>query len=623
MHLKGQGLPLKGQGSPLKGQRCPFKGQGPPLKGQASPFKGQGRYIKGQGRYIKGQGGYIKGQRPYLRVSDDPPPPSAEPPGRRLRDLSLLEVLEYGGSFKIALMRAPLSLLLFLLTACAGSLPPSPQASTPTQSDHDWARGAVFYEVFVRSFSDSDGDGKGDLRGLTSKLDYLDDLGVDALWLMPVFQSPSYHGYDTVDYEKIDDEYGTAEDFQRLLDEAHRRGIRIIVDLVMNHSSSQHPWFVESASSPTSPKRDWYVWRADDPGWTQPWGGANHTWHEKNGAFYYGVFWGGMPDLNFSTPAVREEMKRLAGLWISRGVDGFRLDATRHLFANGPGDLQNDQPETHVYLKELAEHVRRVNPRAVLVGENWTATPIIARYFADLPMSFNFPLAEEILHGVQDGEAAGIAGKLDEVLELYPPGALDAPFLTNHDQIRIATVLKNDPAKLRSAAAVLLTLPGAPFLYYGEEVGLQNSPGGGDEHKRTPMPWDASPTGGFTTGRPWFQLAPGSANVAAQAGDPGSLLSHYRKLIQARKSSPALMKGNLELLTSGVKSNPVLAFTRESPGEKVLVLHNLGADAVTAGPYTVEDPEPVFSTGEIVMMQGEDGWKVSLPAGASGAWRVK
>ena len=517
-------------------------------------------------------------------------------------------------------------ILACLLTACAGSPPPSPQA--PTQWDHDWARGAVFYEVFVRSFSDSDGDGKGDLRGLTSKLDYLDDLGVDALWLMPVFQSPSYHGYDTVDYEKIDDEYGTAEDFQRLLDEAHKRDIRIIVDFVMNHSSSQHPWFVESASSPNSPKRDWYVWRADDPGWTQPWGGSNRTWHQKNGAYYYGVFWGGMPDLNFSTPAVREEMKRLAGTWISRGVDGFRLDATRHLFANGPGDLQNDQPETHVFLKEFGEHVRGVNPRAVLVGENWTTTPAIAKYFAELPMNFNFPLAEEILNGVRDGEAAGIAGKIEEIQELYPAGALDAPFLTNHDQTRIATVLKDPasgPAKLRSAASVLLTLPGAPFLYYGEEIGLQNGPAGNDEHKRTPMPWDGSPTGGFTTGKPWFQLAPGTANVAAQTGDPGSLLSHYRKLIQARKSSVALRAGDLKLLTSGVKSDPVLAFFRESPGEKVLVLHNLSGDAVTAGPYPVDEDglDPVFSTSGIVILGGEDGARVSLPAGASGVWRVR
>jgi glycosidase len=486
----------------------------------------------------------------------------------------------------------------------------------------------VFYEVFVRSFADSDGDGVGDLQGLTSKLDYLHALGVDALWLMPVFQSPSYHGYDTVDYERIDDEYGTAEDFQRLLDEAHRRGIRIIVDFVMNHSSDKHPWFVESASSPSSLKRDWYVWRADDPGWTQPWGGANHTWHERNGAYYYGIFWGGMPDLNFATPAVRQEMERLATLWLSRGVDGFRLDATRHLFANGPGDLQNDQPETFEYLKEYAAAVRKANPRAVLVGENWTQTPIIARYYQALPMSFDFPLSEAVLAGVKDGEAAGIAGKLDEILELYPPGAIDAPFLTNHDMQRFATQLGNDPAKLRSAAAVLLTLPGAPFLYYGEEVGLQNGRGGSDEFKRTPMPWDASETGGFTTGKPWFVFAPGkgTANVAAETGDPSSLLSHYRNLIKARKASAALQKGDLTLLTSGIKSDPVLAFVRKHERERVLVVHNLSAAEVEAGPYAVEAGgfEPLFTTGTIAApTQGEGGWRVELPPGASAVWRIR
>jgi alpha-amylase len=540
----------------------------------------------------------------------------------------------------------PVLVLAVLLTACAGAaptptvppVPPVPPTPPSAQPDQDWLRGAVFYEVFVRSFADSDGDGKGDLRGLTSKLDYLNDgdpstttdLGVDALWLMPVFQSPSYHGYDTVDYERIDDEYGTAEDFQRLLDEAHRRGIRIIVDFVMNHSSDKHPWFVESASSPTSPKRDWYVWRADDPGWTPPWGGSNHTWHERNGAFYYGVFWSGMPDLNFSTPAVRQEMERLATLWISRGVDGFRLDATRHLFANGPGDLQNDQPETFEYLKEFAASVRKANPRAVVVGENWTETPIIARYYQALPMSFDFPLAEEILAGVKDGEAAGIANKLDEVLELYPRGAIDAPFLTNHDMVRFATVLGDDPAKLRSAAAILLTLPGAPFLYYGEEVGLQNGPGGprDDEYKRTPMPWDASETGGFTTGKPWFAFAPGkeTANVAVQTGDSGSLLWHYRSLIRARKASPALLKGDLTILTSLVKSDPVLAFVRQAGGERVLVVHNLGAAEAEAGPYAVEGNsfEAIFTTGEIAApVRSEGGLKVKLPAGASAVWRIR
>jgi alpha-amylase len=566
-------------------------------------------------------------------------------------------------------LRAVALLLTTLLAACAGAPPPAPEppaaaAPAPAEApapppgeepprllsgatpvlggdawEHDWVRGAVFYEVFVRSFQDSDGDGVGDLQGLISKLDYLNDgdpatdsdLEVDALWLMPVFESPSYHGYDVVDYESVDAEYGTNEDFRRLLDEAHRRGMRVIVDFVMNHSSSRHPWFVESASSPESPKRDWYVWRPDNPGWKQPWAddrGGNDTWHEQDGAFYYGVFWGGMPDLNFRTPAVREEMKRLAALWLGRGVDGFRLDATRHLFANGPGDLQNDQPQTFEVLDELGDHVRAASPRALLVGENWTETPVIARYYASLPMSFNFPLASAIVEGANAGEAGGIAAKLREMAELYPPGALDAPFLTNHDMPRLATQLGEDPRKLRAAAAVLLTLPGAPFLYYGEEVGLQNGPGREDQHKRTPMPWDAGETGGFTTGRPWFPFAPGreEANVAAQNGDPGSLLSHYRRLIRARKSSAALREGSLTLLSpEDGGGSPLLAFLREHEGERVLAVHNLGSGEIVAGPFDVggERLEPIFLAPGAAATPQDGGWKVRLPAGGSLVVRVR
>ncbi|HYG61957.1 MAG TPA: alpha-amylase family glycosyl hydrolase [Thermoanaerobaculia bacterium] len=561
---------------------------------------------------------------------------------------------------------APLATLLALLPACAGgsaappapptppavgalASPEAPPAKGPVQWQHDWARGAVFYEVFVRSFADSDGDGIGDIRGLTSKLDYLNDgnpktvtdLGVDALWLMPVFESPSYHGYDVVDYERIDREYGTAEDFQRFLDEAHRRGIRVIVDFVMNHSSSQHPWFVESASSPASGRRDWYVWRADDPRWTQPWGGNNRTWHEKNGAYYYGVFWGGMPDLNFSTPAVREEMKRLATLWLGRGLDGFRLDATRHLFANGPGAGQNDQPETHVYLKELSAAVRQAKPDAMLVGENWTETPEIAAYYGstdtvrggdELPMNFNFPLASAILAGVNAGDAQPIAEKLTEMAELYPAGIIDTPFLTNHDMVRAATQLGADPgervARSKMAAAVLLTLPGAPFLYYGEEVGLQNGgPSSSDELKRTPMPWDASPGGGFTTGKPWYDFAPGreTNNVAAQAGDPDSLLTHYRHLIRARHNSDALRTGELELRTPATTNSPLLAFLRKSGKETVLVVHNLGSEPVQAGPYEVSGrPDPLFASAGVGRpAQAAGGWTFQLPGRTSGVWVLR
>lgn len=548
-------------------------------------------------------------------------------------------------------------LLPTLAFACVGvplAAPPPPEpagvaaaASTAAipQWKIEWARGAVFYEVFVRSFADSNGDGIGDLRGLTSKLDYLndgdpateDDLGVEALWLMPVFDSPSYHGYDTVDYEKVEPDYGTGEDFERFLAEAHRRGIRVIVDFVMNHSSAQHPWFADSASSPGSAHRDWYVWRADDPGWTQPWpgGGGNRTWHAKNGAFYYGVFWGGMPDLNFSTPAVREEIQRLAAHWLARGVDGFRLDATRHLFANGAGELQNDQPETHVFLKELSDHVRRGHPAAALVGENWTTTEKIATYFGstakvkngdELPMSFNFPLSEAIVGAVRDGEAAGIAAKLEEMAELYPAGIIDAPFLTNHDMKRLATLLGNDAAKLRSAAAILLTLPGAPFLYYGEEIGLQNGPGGNDEFKRTPMPWDASTGGGFTTGKPWFGFAPGkeTANVAAETGDPDSLLSHYRSLIRLRRGSPALRKGTLKLLSPGDRGTPVLAFLREVKGERLLVVHNVSAAEVEAGPYAFKARrlDGLFGPN-LDIRKGPQGWMVPIPSGATGVWRLR
>jgi glycosidase len=509
------------------------------------------------------------------------------------------------------------------------------------QWDHDWARGAVFYEIFVRSFADSDGDGIGDLKGLTGKLDYLKDLGVDALWLMPIFASPSYHGYDTIDYEKIEPGYGTGEDFDRLLAAAHQRGIKVILDLVVNHSSNQHPWFVDSASSPRSAHRNWYVWRADDPGWTQPFepGRGGPTWHrnDKDGQYFYGIFVASMPDLNYSEPAVRQEMERIAVHWLAKGVDGFRLDATRHLFANGPGEQQNNQPETHAYLKELAAAVRKAKPQAVMVGENWVDTEeLIAPYFGstaqvaggdELPMNFDFPLAKEIVDGVNAGEAAGIGARLEEVNETYPRGVIDTPFLTNHDQTRLATQLGNDPAKKRLAAAILLTLPGAPFLYYGEELGLVNGAGAPDQFKRTPMPWDATPGAGFTAAaKPWFDFAPGreTANVATETGDPTSLLSHYRRLIRLRHASPALMKGTLMVLSPTKSSTRVLAFIRETSGERVLVLHNVGTTDTQAGPYDLKAGSAERLLGpDDAPVKGADGWTFKLPAGASGVWRLK
>ena len=541
-----------------------------------------------------------------------------------------------------------------LLSACAGSSPtPGPTPSAPgsitlaAPAGDAWYRGAVFYEVFVRSFQDSNGDGVGDLPGLISRLDYLndgnpattDDLGVDALWLMPVFASPSYHGYDVTDYERIQTAYGSLEDLQRLCDEAHRRGMRVILDFVINHTSSSHPWFVDSASSAQSAKRDWYQWRGNNPAWAQPWDiySQTNTWHQQNSGWYYGVFWGGMPDLNMQTPAVREEMKRLATLWLQRGVDGFRLDAARYLIETGGGAGQADTPETHAFWKEFSAHVRSVKPDAVLVGENWSETPSVAKYYGstaqvpggdELPLNFNFPLSTRVLEGINAGSGGGVATKLLEMRNNYPAGVADAPFLTNHDMVRVATQFSNDTSKLGLAAAVLLTLPGAPFLYYGEEVGLGNGAANNDESKRTPMPWTAAAGGGFTTGTPWYGFASGreTANVETQKAAPGSLLSRYKALLRARQGSEALRTGGLRLFTPTTGPSPTLAFVRTLEGEQVLVVHNFSNAQVSVGPLEVEGTtaEPLFTdTGVSQLTGGSGAWKTSLPARGTGIWRLQ
>lgn len=539
--------------------------------------------------------------------------------------------------------------VICLATLAACTAPRAPQsglpAGTPSAgSGHDlggWAPGAVFYEVFVRSFQDSNGDGNGDLQGLIARLDYLNDgnpatgtsLGVDALWLMPVFASPSYHGYDTTDYETVNPDYGTNADFARLLEQAHRRGIRVIVDLVLNHTSAKHPWFLDSASSPDSPRRDWYVWSATDPGWAQPWNANGRSWHPDHGAWFYGLFWQGMPDLNFRNPAVRDEAKRIARLWLARGVDGFRLDAARHMVETGPGDGQSDTAETHQFWKEFAASVRAARPDAVLIGEAWTETPIVATYYGstqqipggdELPLNFDFKLAERLVEGARTGEVRGIVEKLREVQARYPAGATDVPFLTNHDQRRLATELAGDPGKLRSAAAALLTLPGTPFLYYGEEVGLENgNEADGDKAKRTPMPWDATAGGGFTTGNPWFPFAPGRdrANVAAQTADPGSLLSHYRALIHARHRAPALAHGSLQLLT---ESGPVLGFVRSTRDQRVLVVVNLGGESQHVSlALAAHHADALYATpGAAVELTGATA-QVALAAHATGVFEVR
>jgi alpha-amylase len=346
-----------------------------------------------------------------------------------------------------------------------------------------------------------------------------------------------------------------------------------------------------------------------------------------------------MPDLNHRSPEVRAEMKRLASLWLERGVDGFRLDAARHITAVGPGEQQNDTPETHAFWREFSAHVRGVRPDALLVGEVWSETKNIVPYYGatkrlpggdELPMLFNFPIAGAMLESLQSGDGSRLSAALTEVSTAYPRGVLTAPFLANHDQTRIATHLEDDPGKLRAAAALLLTLPGTPFLYYGEEIGLLNGPKEeGDPGKRRPMPWDGSAQGGFTVGKPWKPFVDGwsTRNVAAQRGDPGSLLHRYRLLTHVRRASPALRLGTLRPLPLQQEAPSVVAFLRESEGERVLVVHNVGTAPATALHTLPAAPAEALFADPDVKAAADPGkrgtWALTVPAYSTAIWRLR
>ena len=448
-----------------------------------------------------------------------------------------------------------------------------------------WWNDAVFYEVFLRSYYDSDGDGVGDINGLIERLDYLndgdpattDDLGISGIWLMPVMQSPSYHGYDVVDYYQIDDEFGSNEDFKRLIDEAHKRGIRVIVDLVLNHTSSQHPWFESAAADPNSAYRDYYVWEEENPGYRGPWG--QQVWHETPTGYYYGVFWDGMPDLNYRNEAVTEEMHAATRYWLEEmGADGFRLDAVKYLVAND--ERQEGQPETHEWLEGFNDVYKGANPDAFAIGEIWSPTLEVVKYVGEeLDAAFEFDLAEAILASVNSGRVDALTRAQKSVIEKYPPGQYGV-FLTNHDQNRVMSQLLDSEEKAKLAATLLLTAPGVPFIYYGEEIGQTGSKP--DEDIRRPLQWDNSANAGFSRGQPWRDPVEDypQKNIADQSTDPDSLLSHYRSLIHLRNEQEALRTG--EWLAVETNSSNVYAFLRHTDGEKILVLANLKRDAVDA-----------------------------------------
>jgi glycosidase len=459
----------------------------------------------------------------------------------------------------------------------------------PPLDGNRWFQGRVGYEIFVRSFQDSDGDGKGDLAGLSSRLDYLNDgdeatasdLGVTLLWLMPTFPSPSYHGYDVTDFEGVNPEYGTTDDLKKLVEEAHKRGIAVVLDLILNHTSSKHPWFID-AQVPGSGKRGWYVWSDEAQTWPQPWGGKTQTWHKLGDAWYYGVFWSGMPDLNYAHPGVRQTMTQTALAWLTgSGVDGFRLDAVRYIVETGPKEGQQDTQATFDWWVEFSSAIRGAFPEALLIGEAWASNQIASKYHGagqGLELTFDFDLMEAAVNGLLAEDPTDIEKTLCAFSGLFPPGHGDATFLGNHDLLRLASRLKERPELLRLGAMLLFTLPGLPFIYYGEEIGMTNGPTLDDVHKRLPMQWEGTGTGGFTTGKPWKPLAANvtEINVAAQAGAPDSLLALYRSLIRLRKSNQALWAGGFLPLEADSKTNNHLwAFLRRHPAQTAACVVNM------------------------------------------------
>ena len=485
--------------------------------------------------------------------------------------------------------------VIVILTACVpatstpapiSTLPPTPQP-TPEATQLPWWRNAIFYEIFVRSFYDTDGNGIGDFNGITQKLDYLQELGINAIWLMPIHPSPSYHGYDVINYYAVNSEYGTMDDFKNLLSEAHKRGIHIVIDLVLNHTSSQHPFFVEANSGPDSKYRNWYIWSD---------AAVSSDWHQGNAGYYFGHFCDCMPDLNYRNPEVTAQMENMVRFWLHDvGVDGFRIDAAKHLIEEG--NKIEDTQSTHDWFKGFYTFYKSIEPEAYTVGEVYGAgASVVKSYTGDqLDQIFNFEMSSGFINSVNGESNSGVNSAIKFALQDMPDFNF-ATFLTNHDQNRTMSVFNGNLGKAKAAATLLLTSPGTPFIYYGEEIGMQGKKP--DEDIRLPMQWSADANAGFTTATPW--RAPASdyqqVNVALENEDSASLLNYYRTLTKLRLEHPALNGGEISLMET---DNPgVYAVLRSSGSEKILVLVNLKDTPISD--YQLSLEESLLSDGVIV-----------------------
>lgn len=498
-----------------------------------------------------------------------------------------------------------------------------PDTAKQAVADVDEQPSTVYYEIFVRSFYDSNGDGIGDLGGVIEKLDYLNDgdpgtdtdLGVGGIWLMPINPSPSYHGYDVTDYYGINPEYGTVEDFKRLTEEAHKRGIKVIMDLVVNHSSSAHPWFADS-KNPDSKYRSWYTWKSKEENVdSASAAGSGNAWHTAGGSKYLGIFWEGMPDLNFDNPEVRQEMIKIGQFWLEQGADGFRLDAAKHIFIDTQGDYSNkDKAAKNIaWWNEFRKGMDEVKDEAYIVGEIWENSPVaVAPYLKPFDSGFNFGLAEQLVDLADNERGADLGFSISRAYNLFAKTSngsfIDAPFLTNHDQERVMSVLGGNVDRTKAAASLLLTLPGNPFVYYGEEIGMQGKKP--DEFIREPMLWQEQPKAGQTS---WEASRHNkeTPSVERQLGDPESLLSHYRKLIGWRNEVKALRDGSIADYPGG--SEKMTAFVRMTQDERVLVAHNMsGEEQMLTLRDQSEFTNLLLFTKEGIKLS-EDGKTLTLP----------
>lgn len=480
-----------------------------------------------------------------------------------------------------ATLRAMRALIVSVLLPCLSCVPSAGMTPEPSldvdlampqgkPSAEQWLLDSLGYEIFVRSFADSGSDGSGDLTGIRQRLPYLQSLGVNLLWLTPIHPSPSYHGYDVTDYDAVHPDFGSLGDLDRLLAEAHQRGMRVILDLVVNHTAKTHPWFVAAKDALTgSPASQRYLFRGNDPGWQWLGNKVFRPLDGQPGRFYYGLFSSYMPDLNLRDVATAQAMEDIADRWLARGIDGFRLDAARYLTEWPDPTTATSQPsysdtaETHQYWQRLRHSLSEKHPQSVLIGEVWSDVDSIASYHSggkELHAAFHFPLAGAMIDSIKRGTAKPLRDTLEVMARGTVPARFFSPFLTNHDQRRLATELGGDLAMLRSAATLLLGMPGTPFLYYGEEVGLAQSSTSGDRGQRAPMPWDV---------------------VQKQSEQTDSLLAHYRRLGQLRKTEPGLRSTTLQMIWPAVPDDRVLAIYRSDSQSNggVILVWNLGTTA--------------------------------------------